>query len=151
MAARARRTCGARAAIGIAAAAVVAFASPPDARAAGEKDKDALKLHDQVMDEDYLAVEIAKAEKKLKEALKTCGADGCTLKVLAKLHIAMGTVDGANGRLDLAKEAFVAALKLDSEATLKERLTTPELAKAFKEAQSSAGVGAQPNVHGARL
>jgi hypothetical protein len=116
----------------------------PDAHAAGEKDKEALKLHDQAMDEDYLAVEFAKAEKKLKDALKKCGADGCTPKVLGKLHIAMGTVHGANNKLDLAKESFVAALKADPEAKLNESLTTPELAKSFAAAQKQVGVTAKP-------
>lgn len=139
---RRRRYLGALAALGLATAAVVAF--PSDALAAGEKDKDALKLHDQAMDEDYLAVEFGKAEKKLKDALKKCGADGCTPNVLAKLHIAMGTVHGANNKLDLAKEEFIAALKLDSSVTLNESLTTPELAKAFKEAVKAAGVTVKP-------
>jgi hypothetical protein len=117
----------------------------PAAEAAGEKDKDALKLHDQAMDEDYLAVEFAKAEKKLKDALKKCGADGCTPKVLGKIHVGIGTVHGANNKLDLAKDAFVAALKADPQAALNESFTTPELAKAFAAAQKQVGVsGAKP-------
>ena len=37
------------------------------ALAAGEKDKDAMKLHDAALDEDYLNLELDKAEKKLKD------------------------------------------------------------------------------------
>lgn len=125
------------AALALTSLALLGVASNADA--AGEKDKDALKLHDQAMDEDYLAVEFGKAEKKLKDALKRCGADGCTPKVLAKLHIAMGTVHGANNKLDLAKESFIAALKADPTAQLNESLTTPELAKAFTDAQKVVG------------
>lgn len=111
---------------------------PSTAFAAGEKDKEALKLHDQAMDEDYLAVEFDKAEKKLKDALKKCGDDGCSPKVLGKLHIALGTVYGGSNKLDKAKEEFVEALKADPNAALLESLTTPELTKAFEEAKKQA-------------
>jgi hypothetical protein len=139
---RTLRALRALSALGLAAFSLTALPLP--AEAAGEKDKDAMKLHDQAMDEDYLSVEFAKAEKKLKDALKKCGADGCTPKVLGKLHVAMGTVHGANGKMDLAKESFIAALKADPTAALNESLTTPDLAKAFKEAQKAAGVTAKP-------
>lgn len=121
---------------------LVLLGVPAIAGAAGEKDAEAMKLHDQAMDEDYLAVEFDKAEKKLKDALKKCGKDGCTEKVLGKLHIALGTVFGGAGKLDQAKEEFVAALKADPKAALIDALTTPELAKAFKDAQKEAGGGA---------
>lgn len=125
-------------------ASVAALAFPSPAEAAGEKDKEALKLHDQAMDEDYLAVEFGKAEAKLKDALKRCGATGCTPKVLGKLHVAMGTVHGANNKLDLAQESFFAALKADPGAALNESYTTPELAKAFEAAKKKAGVTGKP-------
>ncbi len=133
----AKRTLRLLSAIALACISAVAFTQSADA--AGEQDKEALRLHDQAMDEDYLAVEFAKAEKKLKDALKKCGSDGCTPKVLGKLHIAMGTVHGANNKLDLAKESFVAALKADPQAQLNESFTTPELAKAFAAAQKQVG------------
>lgn len=134
----ARRALRSLSALVLASASMLALSAP--AYAAGEKDKDALKLHDQAMDEDYLAVEFGKAEKKIKDALKLCGATGCTPKVLGKLHIAMGTVHGANNKLDLAQESFVAALKADPTAALNESFTTPELSKAFAAAQKKAGV-----------
>lgn len=139
---RVRRALRSLSALVIASASVLALPSP--AEAAGEKDKEVLKLHDQAMDEDYLAVEFGKAEKKLKDALKRCGADGCTPKVLGKLHVAMGTVHGANNKLDLAQESFFAALKADPTATLNESFTTPELAKAFEAAKKKAGVTGKP-------
>ncbi|EYF07350.1 tetratricopeptide repeat protein [Chondromyces apiculatus] len=131
-----------RARIAIAIASLTLLGLPAIADAAGEKDAEAMKLHDQAMDEDYLAVEFDKAEKKLKDALKKCGKDGCTEKVLGKLHIALGTVYGGAGKLDEAKTEFVAALKADPKAALIDALTTPELAKAYKDAQKEAGSGA---------
>lgn len=126
-----------------AAAALALVCLAPDAAAAGANDKDALKLHDQAMD-DYLSVDFAKAQKKLADALKKCGKDGCSPAVLGKLHVAIGTVHGANQKYDLAKVAFVAALKADSAATLNKDLTTPELEKAFKDAQKEAGGSSKP-------
>jgi len=117
---------------------------PGTAFAAGEKDKEALKLHDQAMDEDYLAVEFDKAEKKLRDALKRCGDDGCSPKVVGKLHIALGTVYGGSNKLDKAKEEFVEALKADPSAALLESFTTPELTKAFEEAKKQAKPGKPP-------
>lgn len=114
----------------------------PAVAGAADKDAEAMKLHDQAMDEDYLAVEFDKAEKKLKDALKKCGKDGCSAKVIGKLHIALGTVYGGANKLDQAKNEFVEALKADPKAALIDALTTPELAKAFKDAQKEAGAGA---------
>lgn len=109
------------------------------ALAAGEKDKDAMKLHDAALDEDYLNLELDKAEKKLKDALKKCGDSGCSPSVLGKLHIALGTVlGGGRQNLDGAKEEFVLALKADPSAKLNDSYTTPELAKAFEKAKEIA-------------
>ena len=119
-------------------------AFPRQASAAGEKDKEALKLHDQAMDEDYLAVEFDKAEKKLKDALKKCADDACSPKVVGKLHIALGTVYGAANKMEPAKEEFVAALKADANAALLESYTTPELTKAFEKAKEAVKASKPP-------
>jgi hypothetical protein len=112
------------------------------ADAAGEKDKDALKLLSQAMDEDYLATDFAKASKKLNDAVKKCGKDGCTPEVLGKVYVALGTVQGVGeGKLDLAKESFTKAVQADPKAALDASLTTPELTKVFAEAQKAAGTG----------
>jgi hypothetical protein len=121
---------------------LVVLGAPAVAGAAGEKDADAMKLHDQAMDEDYLAVEFDKAEKKLKDALKKCGKNACTDKVISKLHVALGTVYGGGSKMDQAKAEFVLALKADPKAALIDALTTPELSKAFKEAQKDAAAAA---------
>ncbi len=107
--------------------------------AAGEKDKEALKLHDQALDEDYLNLELDKAEKKLKDALKKCGDSSCSPSVVAKLYIGLGTVyGGGKQNLDQAREQFVLALKADPSAKLNDSYTTPELAKAFEKAKELA-------------
>lgn len=125
-------------------AAVISGGLASPALAAGEKDKEALKLHDQAMDEDYLAVEFDKAEKKLKDALKRCGDTGCSPAVIGKLHIALGTVYGGSNKLDQAKQEFVLALQADPNAQLISGLTTPELTKAFEDAKKSAKPGTKP-------
>lgn len=122
------------------------FGLTTQADAAGEKDKEALKLLSQAMDEDYLATEFAKAAKKINDAVKKCGKDGCTKEVLGKLYVALGTVQGVGeGKLDLAKESFTKAVQADPKAALDTSLTTPELTKAFTEAQKAAGTGGTPS------
>jgi hypothetical protein len=121
---------------------LVGLSSP--AHAAGEKDKEAEALLKKAMDEDFLNVELAKAEKKLKDALKKCGKDGCTPGMLARVHVALAAVASANGKNDVAKEELVAALKQDPKITLPADLKSPDLEKALKDAQKEAGVGADP-------
>lgn len=116
------------------------------ASAAGEKDKEALKLHDQAINEDYLNADFPKATAKLKDALKKCGTEGCTPAVVAKLHVSLGTIYGAGmSKLDQAKEEFVLGLKADPSVTVDSSLTNPELDKTFAEAKKSAGGGAAPS------
>jgi hypothetical protein len=112
----------------------------PLASAAGEKDKEAMKLFDQAMGDDYLNTDFAKAEKKLKDALKKCGDTGCSASVVGKIHIALGTLYGVGlNRPDQAKEAFIAALKIDPKALLDDAFSTADLVKIFNEAKKSAG------------
>jgi hypothetical protein len=114
----------------------------PIAGAAGEKDKEATKLFEQAMNEDYLNTNFAKAEKKLRDALKRCGADGCSAGVVGKIHVALGTIYGVGmTKLDAAKEEFVAALKADPNAVLDESLSNADLAKAWSDAKKGAGAG----------
>ena len=121
------------------AAAVIGAAS---SAVAGPKDKDAQKLYDGAINEDYLNADFPKAEKKLKDAIGKCGSDGCSPELLGKIHIALGTVHGVGmSKLDDAKTDFANALKADPKAALDPALTTPELTKAFEEAKKSAGKG----------
>ena len=59
---------------------------------AGPKDAEVKKLLAAAMDEDYLATEFDKAEKKLKDAVSKCGASGCSPDLLGKVYVALGTV-----------------------------------------------------------
>lgn len=114
-----------------------------DASAAGEKDGEANKLYEAAMNDDYLNVELAKAEKKLQDAIKKCGGDGCTPKVLAKVYLGLGVIHFANNKADAAKEAFVNGLKADASATLDPTFKGAEIDKLFDEAKKSAGGGAK--------
>jgi len=110
-----------------------------DALAAGEKDAEATKLYDAAMNDDYLNVELGKAEKKLNDAIKKCGSDGCTPKVLAKVYLGLGVIQFANNKPDLAKEAFINGLKADASATLDPTFKGAEIDKIFDDAKKSAG------------
>ncbi len=110
--------------------------------AAGDKDKDALKLHDQAINEDYLNADFPKATAKLKDALKKCGTDGCTPAVVARIHISLGTIYGAGmSKLDQAKDEFILGLKADASAAVDTALTNPDLDKVFAEAKKTVGGG----------
>ena len=63
--------------------------------AAGEKDKAALKLHDPAMNDDYLAVEFAKAHGKLKKTPSSSAARAIAPPRRARQAAhALGTVSG---------------------------------------------------------
>ena len=110
------------------------------AGAAGDKDKDVLKLHDDAINNDYLNAEIPKAITKLKDALKLCGASNCTPAVVGKLHMSLGTMYGAGqNKLPEAQAEFELALKADPAAAVDSSLTNPELDKAFAAAKKSVG------------
>ncbi len=110
------------------------------ASAAGKKDADATKLIGQAMDEDYLNVQLDAAETKLQKALKLCGSDNCSPEVLGKIHIALATVHGlGQGKMDVAKSDFAAALKADPNAKLIDGLSSPDFDAAFKAAKAAAG------------
>jgi hypothetical protein len=112
---------------------------------AGAQDKEAQKLLDSAMNDDYLATDFDKAEKKLKDAVSKCGSSGCAPELLGKIHVAMGTVYGVGlSKSSEAKAAFVAALQADPKAALDPSLTTPELTKLFEEAKKSAGSAPPP-------
>ncbi len=110
-----------------------------DAIAAGEKDAEANKLYDAAMNDDYLNVELGKAEKKLTDAIKKCGTDGCTPKVLAKVYLGLGVIHFANNKADAAKEAFISGLKVDASATLDSTFKGADIDKIFDDAKKSAG------------
>ena len=137
------RPFGSIVALALSAAVFGGFTGYSSTALAADKDKEAMKLHDAALDEDYLNLELDKAEKKLKDALKKCGDSNCSPAVVGKLHIALGTVyGGGRQNLDGAKDEFVLALKADPGAKLNDSYTTPELAKAFEKAKAEAAKSA---------
>jgi hypothetical protein len=126
-------------AFALSSAALVGYAAPANA---GPKDREAEKLLKQAMDDDYLATDFAKAEAKLKSAVKACGSSGCSADLLGRVHVALGTVYGVGlSKSSDAKDEFVAALKADPNAALDKSLTTPELQRIYDEAKKGAGGG----------
>jgi hypothetical protein len=112
---------------------------------AGPQDKDAQKLLDSAMNDDYLATDFDKAEKKLKDAISKCGSGGCSPELVGKIQVALGTVYGVGlSKSSDAKAAFVAAFQADPKAALDPSLTTPELTKLFEEAKKSAASAPPP-------
>jgi hypothetical protein len=127
---------------------VLAFASSlllglaPSAHAAAN-DKEAQKLFDAAINDDYLNAEFAKAEKKLKEAATKCSS-GCSAELVGKIHVAMGTVYSIGlSKNDEAKTEFAAALKADPKAALDPALSNPDLVKLFDEVKKAGGGGSK--------
>lgn len=113
-----------------------AFAKP--------KDRAAMKLYDQAIEEDYLETNFDGAIGKLDKAIQTCGKDNCSDKVLAQLYVGLGTVEGVGkGNQAAAKKAFVNALEAYSRAELIEGFATDELKEIFAAAKKDARSGGQ--------
>lgn len=108
---------------------------------AAPRDSAARKLQRDAMDNDYLAMSFEDAESKLEQAIRSCGARGCSPAVLASLYRDLGVIyiGGMNREAD-GRAAFVDALNTDPKIQLDEDLTTPEIQQAFDEARDEAGV-----------
>jgi hypothetical protein len=120
----------------------------PDATAQRRKapnDEEVETLIQGVFESDYLQGPPYKdALEKLEIARQSCEGKGCSPKVRAKVHIAIGTVYAALKNDARAKQEFSAALAEDPLATLFSDYVTPEAQKAFNDARggsSSAGSG----------
>jgi hypothetical protein len=106
---------------------------------AAPKDAAVLKMDRDAIYNDYLATKFSNAEKKLKKAITTCGAAGCSPKVLAQLHRDLGIVYVVSGNAAAGRGEFAQALQVDPTITLVKELTTPEIQAAFSAAQSGGG------------
>ena len=92
------------------------------------------------MDNDYLAMDFAGAENKLKQAIKSCGSSGCSPSVLAELHRDLGVIYiGGLQQIADGEAAFADAVAADPNIQLDEDLTTPEIQEAFEAAKRSSG------------
>jgi hypothetical protein len=101
--------------------------------AAAPKNPAATKLANDAMFRDYLSLRFVDAHNKLERAVKMCGRDECSPRVMARLHRDLGVVliagfnDAGSGRSEFAQ-----ALKFDPSIGLDKDLTTPEIEKAFR-------------------
>lgn len=104
------------------------------------KDAAATKLADDALNADYLAMNFDAAVAKLEKALTTCGAKGCSPKVLGRIHRDLGVVyiAGLNNTAD-GKAEFVAALTADPSVTLDKDLATDAVLAVFEEVKTSMG------------
>lgn len=110
---------------------------------AAPRDAAAQRLQRDAMDNDYLAMDFAGAENKLKQAIRSCGSSGCSPSVLAQLHRDLGVIYiGGLQQIADGKAAFVAAVAADPNIELDEDLTTDEIQDAFDEAKRSGRRGA---------
>jgi hypothetical protein len=113
--------------------------------AAAPKNPAATKLANEAVFKDYLALRFVEAHNKLQRAVKMCGKDDSSPRVIARLHRDLGVVlvsgfnDAAGG-----KEEFALALKFDPTIGLDKDLSTPEIEQAFRAAGGVATAARRP-------
>jgi hypothetical protein len=106
---------------------------------AAPKDAAAQALDKQAMDTDYLNVDFAGAEGKLRKALNECGASGCAPAVKAQLYMHLGIILANAQKSADATSAFAEGLKIDPNATPEKDFTSDVVQKAYDAAKSQAG------------
>jgi hypothetical protein len=118
------------------------FALPSTARSA-PKDSAALKIDQDAINNDYLALHFNEALKKLRGAVAMCAGGACSPQVRAKVNRDLGVVliAGLN-RAGEGKKALIEAVKADPRITLDKDLTTPAVEQAFQAARTAAGAPA---------
>jgi hypothetical protein len=113
------------------------------ARADGGGDARAIAVEERAMDE-YLAMRIPQAAKRLEWAISACGEAGCSRKVRAHLHLSLGFVYGAGNKdLNTARDEFAKALRIDKGIALDPDMQSREVSRAFRDAQADVA-GAAP-------
>lgn len=144
-----------------------AFAAPPTAPAktpapdtssteeAGPKDAQALKALQKALEEDFLETRFDDAIQRLRGAVKSCGSEGCSHRVLARLHAALGSIlAGGKRELEDGRDAFIDALMLDPKIKPDPEISSAAVTFSFEQAQrrltainsaaKNAAVGAAP-------
>lgn len=94
------------------------------------------------MSEDYPG-SLGPAKSKLSDALGLCLRKGCTGKVKAEVHVALGMVASQLGQADEAKEQFTSALRADPTAKLPATGVTPNIRAQWALAAKSAAPPAE--------
>lgn len=116
---------------------LASFAAERSARAE-PYDADAKRLATSAINEDYIGGKFPSAQKKLEKAIAGCKGGKCSAKVLARLYRDLGVVFlGGLNKPKQGKKALSQAIQTDPKVKLDPDLTTPEIAKAFKEVGGS--------------
>lgn len=98
------------------------------------QDSQALRLGGNAISSDYMGGRFETAKQKLESALRVCINGSCSPKVVAGLYRDLGVVYlGGLNKPKHGKEALRRAVKADPNVQLDPDLTTPEIARAFKE------------------
>ncbi len=110
-----------------------------------KKDAQAEKALKKALDQDYLETRFDDAENRLRGAIQACGTDDCSPAVLARLHVALGSVlAGGKKALQDAQDAFVDALNLDPTIQPDPDMSSAEVTFAFEQAQKKRKLGKSP-------
>jgi hypothetical protein len=99
----------------------------------------ALKLDQDAINNDYLAMKFPDADRKLRQGLAICGKTGCSPNVLAQLHRDLGVVYVVWNRPEEGKAHFVLAVQYDPSTVIPKELATPEVTLAFASVKQVAG------------
>jgi len=95
------------------------------------KDDLALKLDQDAINNDYLAMKFDDCDRKLRQALAICGQTGCSPSVMAQLHRDLGIVYVGWNRPEEAKVQFAEAVRGDPSTVIPKDLATPDVNLAF--------------------
>jgi hypothetical protein len=103
---------------------------------AASQDAEAQELADAAIFTDYLQLDFAAGEKKLKQAIQLCEKGTCSQTVHAQVYrdLAVIYITGMK-RPDEGRQLLVRALRLDPRVALDADLTTPDLIRVFEQAQ----------------
>ncbi len=109
-------------------------------------EKKAAKLSKEALGADFQAGHFTISEEKLREAIRICGPEVCSVGFQARLHRDIGFIyAGGFLRIDDGKDEFTAALSLDPTVALAVPMQTTEVMKAFAEIKRYlAGGGPEP-------
>jgi hypothetical protein len=108
-------------------------------------EKKAAKLSSEALGPDFQAGHFNVSESKLREAIRICVPEVCSVGFQARLHRDIGFVyAGGLMRVDDGKDEFTAALSLDPTVALTPAMQFPDVTKAFMEVRTYLAGGAEP-------
>ncbi len=108
-------------------------------------EKKAAKLSSEALGPDFQAGHFNVSESKLRDAIRICVPEVCSVGFQARLHRDIGYVYIAGlMRVDDGKDEFTAALSLDPTVALTPAMQFPEVSAAFTEVRTYLAGGAEP-------